>query len=76
MPSTIPTQCTYLIEYGASAGTQCDYDAEFEVCTANGGPNPHLDITQACRFHVGLLLGHQPDCSNPEGVFWQVYPIN
>lgn len=75
MPTTVRTHCCYIGQNGATEGESCGYDAEYEICTANGGPDPASDLTHACRLHVGLLLGHQPDCANPDAVFWQVYPL-
>lgn len=57
---------------------ECEEPAEFVVHTLrNGeglmaGPDPYGDVTEACVEHVGHLLGHQPECRNPEEVYWTV----
>lgn len=62
----------------------CTNDAGFQILTErieNGdgtmaGPDPLCDSTEACVEHVGHLLGWQPDCRNPEQVYWTVLQVN
>ena len=53
----------------------CKSDAEFEVLTLNGGPDPYSDSTDACETHVGALLGYQPSAPHPENVYWEVHAL-
>jgi hypothetical protein len=62
----------------------CQSPAEFMVLTVRrdggdgimAGPDPYGDDTHACEAHVGVLLGHQPECLSPEEIYWHVAPIS
>lgn len=60
----------------------CGKDATFRILTERktnaafglmAGPDPYSDDTDACKDHVGELLGWQPDAANTNEIYWTVH---
>lgn len=72
-------RCCFIGEY------ECEAEAEFQVLALRqapewpfplaAGPDPLSDDTDACREHVGALLGWQPEATETNRIYWEVRPI-